>query len=258
MTRMLVTGSTGYLGRVVCAMAAAGGWDVVGIASRDVDIRDSDAVMASARSTRPDVIVHTAYAKDTPDARAVIEDGTGNVARAAIALGARLVHLSTDVVFDGRARRPYRELDRPTPITDYGVYKAEAERRVLGTAPDALVVRTSLIYGGPGQAPSPHEVVAHDPTVTFHDDEIRCPIQVHDLAGALIELANSEVSGILHVAGPEALTRLEFAELIVGRELLGGPAPPDRPLDCRLDTSLASALLNPPPRAVNEVFRRPT
>jgi dTDP-4-dehydrorhamnose reductase len=253
---MLVTGGTGYLGRVVCGLAAARGWDAVGIGSRDVDIRDAEAVAAAARETRADVVVHTAYVKDTPDAPAVIVDGTANVARAAVALGARLIHVSTDVVFDGSAGRPYRELDPPTPITAYGRAKAEAERRVLRTSPDALVVRTSLIYGGPEHPPSPHELAAHDPSATFYDDEVRCPIQVDDLAGALVELADSNVSGIVHVAGPQALSRLQFAELIVGRPLRGAPAPPGRPLDCRLDTSLASRLLSTPLRAVTHVYRR--
>jgi dTDP-4-dehydrorhamnose reductase len=255
MSRMLVTGGTGYLGRVVCEVASAAGWHAIGLGTRDVDIRDADAVMSGARRAGADVVVHTAYVKDTPDARAVIEDGTVNVARAAHAAGARLIHISTDVVFDGRAGRPYREADPPPPMTDYGRAKAEAERRVQGATPDSLVVRTSLIYGGPRHDASPHETAAFDPSASFYDDEVRCPIQVHDLAAALVELAATEYSGILHVAGPEALTRLQFAERIVGRPLRGGPAPPGRPLDCRLDTSLATSLLQTRLRGVDEVYR---
>jgi dTDP-4-dehydrorhamnose reductase len=255
MRRMLVTGGTGYLGRVVCDLAIRRGWNAVGLGSRDVDIRDGEALEAVVRSTSPDVVVHTAYVKDTPEARSVIEDGTANVAGAALAVGARLVHVSTDVVFDGRAGRPYREADPPAPITEYGRAKREAEQLVLRTHADAVVVRTSLIYGGPDHSPSPHERAAHDASATFYDDELRCPAQVHDLAGALLELAGSDVSGIVHVAGPEALSRLEFAELIVGHGLRGEPAPPGRPLDCRLDTSLASRVLNTRLRAVSEVYR---
>ena len=181
-------------------------------------------------------------------------DGSEAVARAAATVGARLVHVSTDVVFDGRAGRPYREADPVTPITDYGRSKAEAERRVLAAAPDAVVVRTSLIYGGPGRPPSTHERAAIDPGASFYTDELRCPIQVDDLARALLELGALGFAGVLHVAGPEGLSRHRFAELIAGRPVPGAPAPPDRPLDCRLDTSLATALLRTPLRPPRSVL----
>ena len=167
-------------------------------------------------------------------------DGTAHVANAAVAHGARLLHLSTDVVFDGRAGRPYREPDPLCPVSDYGRAKAAAEHLVRTIAPGALIVRTSLIYGGPDGPASPHEDAAHDPTATFYEDEVRCPVQVGDLADALVELAGGDISGVLHVAGPEAVSRHQFAELIAGRPVRHAPAPAGRPLDCRLDTSRAA------------------
>jgi dTDP-4-dehydrorhamnose reductase len=253
---MLVTGGTGYLGRAVVAQAAAASWDVVGIGSADVDIRDRRAVDEVVQRLAPDVIVHTAYRKDTPAARAVTVDGTAHVANAAVARGARLLHLSSDVVFDGRAGRPYREHDQQSPVSDYGRAKSAAEHLVRTLAPSALIVRTSLIYGGPGGASSVHEDIAHDATATFYEDEVRCPVQVGDLARALLELADSDVSGILHVAGPEAVSRQQFAELITGRRVRHAPAPPGRPLDCRLDTSHAVATLATVLRGVSEVYGR--
>jgi dTDP-4-dehydrorhamnose reductase len=165
------------------------------------------------------------------------------VARAARAVGARLVHLSTDVVFGGRLARPYREDDEPDPVTDYGRTKAEAERRVAAAHPDALLVRTSLIYGGPGHEPSKHELAARDEANAFYVDEIRSPVQVGDLAGALLELAAIELAGPLHVAGADDLSRADFAELIAGRPVRRVQAPPGRPLDCSLDSGRARALL---------------
>jgi dTDP-4-dehydrorhamnose reductase len=192
---------------------------------------------------RPDAVVHTAYRQDPPDAWATNVLGSENVAQAARAVGARLVHVSTDVVFGGRLGRPYREEDEPDPVTEYGRSKADAERRVARAHPGALIVRTSLVYGGPGCEPSKHELAAVDPANSFFTDEVRSPVQVGDLASALLELVALEVSGLLHVAGPDDLSRADFAELIAGRPIRRMPAPPGRPLDCSLDSSRARALL---------------
>jgi dTDP-4-dehydrorhamnose reductase len=113
-----------------------------------------------------------------------------------------------------------------------------------------------LIYGGPDGPASVHEDVAHDPTATFYEDEVRCPVQVGDLAAALVELAGSDLAGVIHVAGPEAVSRHQFAELITGRPVRHAPAPPGRPLDCRLDTTLAQASLATVLRGVSEVYAR--
>ena len=254
---MLVTGGTGYLGSAVAAAAARDGWIVTAVGSSVVDIRNPLAVRKLMHDVGPAVVVHTAYRKDPPDARAVIEDGSAHVAASSDEIGARLVHVSTDVVFDGCAGRPYTETDQPTPITAYGRSKAEAERRIRGVIDDAVIVRTSLIYGGPSSLRSPHETAALDPDATFYVDEIRCPVQVDDLARALIELATNDVAGIVHVAGPEAVSRRDFARLIAGRDVKASPAPPGRVLDCRLDSTRSSRLLSITPRGVSEVYRRP-
>jgi dTDP-4-dehydrorhamnose reductase len=247
--RLFVTGGSGYLGRVVVELAAIAGWDVVAPTSGAVDVRDPVALGEAMSGA--EAIVHTAYVRDGPTAAAIIVDGTANVVRAAA--GRRLVHLSTDVVFDGRLGRPYREDDPPSPVTDYGRAKAAAER-IVAVAPAAVIVRTSLIYGGPGRPPSPHELVAADPDATFHDDELRCPVQVDDLAAAVVELAVLDVSGPLHVAGPVGLSRADFAVRITGRPVRRGEAPPGRPLDCRLDSTRARSILRAPLRGPDEVL----
>jgi dTDP-4-dehydrorhamnose reductase len=234
--RLHVTGATGFLGRELLLQAPAA-------SGERAEIRDLDALRALFERLRPDVVIHTAYLQEGEGAWEITVDGAENVARAAREVAARLLHLSTDVVFDGRKGSAYVEEDEPAPVTEYGRAKAESERRVLEAHPEGLVVRTSLMVGGPDHEPSKHERAAFDPANVFYVDEIRCPIQVGDLAAALLELAELEVGGVLHVAGGDALSRADLAELVVGRPVRRSPAPAGRPLDCRLDCSRARALL---------------
>jgi dTDP-4-dehydrorhamnose reductase len=256
---LLVTGGSGYLGRAVAARARAAGWQVTAAGHTRggpprVDVRDAGAVRVVVDAVRPDAVIHTAYLQRGPEARDVIVAGSASVAAAAARAGARLVHLSTDVVFAGDAGRPYRESDPVSPVTDYGRAKAEAEREVAAADPGAAIVRTSLIYGGPGRPPGPHERAAGEPGAVFYVDELRCPVQVDDLADALVELCRREAAGPLHMAGPDAVSRWEFAGLVAGRPLAGAPAPPGRPLDCRLDCGRAAALLATRLRGVRTVY----
>jgi dTDP-4-dehydrorhamnose reductase len=241
--RLLVTGGTGYLGSELVRRSGARG-----VSTSDFDVRDEDAVAAALRGY--DAVVHTAYRPQPPeDAWTINVDGSRNVARAA--RDARLVHISTDVVFDGRLGRPYVEEDAPTPVTEYGQSKAAAEEAVSEEHPDALIVRTSLIYGGP--QPSKHETAARDPSLTFYEDELRNPIELGDLVDALLELVDATTRGVLHVAGADGVSRCELARLIAG-DVRCGPAPPHRPLDCRLDSSRAQRQLRTRLRGVREAL----
>jgi dTDP-4-dehydrorhamnose reductase len=273
-----VTGASGFLGRVLVQRAVPA-WEVVGTflsqpppgSCRAVrlDVTDAAAVDALVAAERPDAVIHTAYRQHGDDAHAVNADGAGHVAAAARAAGARLVHVSTDVVFAGDGDRALREEDPVGPVTAYGATKAAAERLVAAAHPGALIVRTSLIYGGPGRAASPFERLAVEAAqgrraATFFADERRCPIQVDDLAAALLELAAAEDRGLLHVAGADTVDRHAFATLIVRAAgldpmaLVAGPAPPDRPHNCALDVTRARARLATALRGVGEVLGGPS
>jgi dTDP-4-dehydrorhamnose reductase len=265
-TPLLVTGGTGYLGGELLRRApAVGTWLTREPPARGdwlrLDVRDSAAVRHELERLRPAAVIHTAYRQDD---RATTLDGAAAVAEATAAVGARLVHVSTDVLFDGAKLGPYTEDDPPSPITDYGRAKADAERAVRAAHPEALIVRTSLIYGG--REPSRHERLACEAAeggggMTFFEDELRTPVLVGELASALLELAGRDEAGILHVAGPDTVSRYEFAFLLaqahglpgerILRSRLAGSGLV-RPANCALDSSRARALLRTRLRGVLE------
>ena len=260
--RLLVVGGTGFLGRELVTLARDAGHDVVA-GSRDgravagargtaLDLRRPAEVEAVVAALRPALVVNAAYVAGGGDLWPVTADGAVNVARAAVAVGARLVHLSTDVVFAGDRDEPYREEDVPAPVSEYGRAKLAAERGVAAAAPEALLVRTSLLYGG--RHPGPQErlalrAAAGADDLRFHEDEVRCPTRVDELAAAILTLAPQAVAGPLHVVGPDAVDRLSFARALVraaggdDTHLRGGRTPPGRPRHVVLDAARATALL---------------
>lgn len=208
---MLVTGGTGFLGRHLTGTDAARDWEIVAPGSHFMDVTNRAQVLEEVREWKPNVVVHLAYRKD--DRRSIVQ-ASESVARAALVAKAHLIHLSTDLVFAGRAM-PYRESDSPTAIIDYGRWKAEAEEAVAAAHPSALILRTSLLYGTTMQSPIQLDVeraLKGRSTMRFHTDEVRCPLHALDLAKAISELAERrDITGLLHLAGPESLSRADLA-----------------------------------------------
>jgi dTDP-4-dehydrorhamnose reductase len=264
--RLLVTGGTGYVGAAVRRHAQQAGWTVVGTTRAaspaaglvTMDLADEQSVRAAVEAAAPDAVVHTAYAKDDAVVADVVGEGSARVARACA--GLRQVHVSSDVVFGGALGRPLTEDDRPDPLSAYGRAKLRAERALHEVDPTALAVRTSLVVGGVG----PSGLVAPDGVQersaraggTFWADCLRSPVQLDDLALALVHLvspAGRGVFGVLHAGGADHLSRADLAELLGGRPVARGPAPPGVPLDTRLDSSRAASLLPVRLRGVHEV-----
>ena len=250
-----MVGASGYLGSEVCRLAPA-----TGPSSAVLDIRDRAAVLSYVSRARPQLIVNAAYRVHD---WASCADGAANVALAAREVNARLVHVSTDALHAGRPT-PYLDADTPTPVHTYGAAKAAAETAVAAIDPAAVLVRTSLIIGDDRS----HQVkLALDLTTgrrpgKLFTDEIRCPVHVTDLAGAILELAATDYAGLINVAGPEAITRADLGRLIATSHGLnpadvptcplaeGGLGP--RPADVRLDSTRAAVLLKSRLRPVSD------
>jgi dTDP-4-dehydrorhamnose reductase len=269
---LLVTGGSGYLGSELLRQRPdAIGTFLTGTTPGGVrlDVRDTAAVRRVFERERPRAVIHTAYRQDD---RATTLDGALAVAEAAAAVDARLVHLSTDVLFDGTKNGAYREEDEPRPITDYGRAKADAERAVSAAHPGALIVRTSLLYGGrhPGrQEQTVIDAARGDSKTVFFTDEMRCPTHVGDLASALLELVDHDHAGVLHVAGADTLDRHEFACLLAAargldrsrlRSAKMAESDVIRPRNCALSSDRARALLHTDLRGARMVLvgRRPS
>ncbi|HEY9557134.1 MAG TPA: sugar nucleotide-binding protein, partial [Acidimicrobiales bacterium] len=213
---VLLTGAAGVLGTWLRRTAPPGA-SVVSVVHRTLlddapqvqaDLRSAEQVRSALERARPSLVVHAAYARD----EASVVGATHNVARAASAVGAELIHISSDAVFCGDGE-PRDEQDRPDPILDYGSWKARAEALVAEEAPAAAIVRLPLIIS---LDPEDHIVGAiragvrnRERSVWFHD-ELRQPALASELAEAvwrITALDEGDRSGPWHLPGPESLTR---------------------------------------------------
>jgi len=262
--RVLVTGASGLLG-CNAALSWLGDFEVVPTyGSRSVDLPGAFALDLGASgasdvlaATYPDVIVHCAAATDVgrcerePEwARRANVDATRAAAEAARDSGARLIHISTDAVFDGRTGG-YSEDDAPRPVNEYARTKLEAEGVALETAQKCLVVRTNIFgwspVAGRGLAEWLFRQLSDGCKVTGFADTFFSPVLVNDLAVLLRVLVTNPATGILHVAGRDRMSKYDFArrlatacdldaELIaqgsMADAMLATPRPRDTSLDC--------------------------
>jgi dTDP-4-dehydrorhamnose reductase len=219
--RVLVTGAAGMLGADVVGAAAAAGHEAIALARADLDVADAGAVRRAFAHARPDAVINCAAWTDVDGAEAAEEAatavngaGAGHVAAAAAAAGAHLVHVSTDYVFDGRAREPYTE-DGPTrPESAYGRSKLAGERAVVAAAPGAhAIVRASWLFGphGGNFVDTMLRLGRERDAVTVVDDQVGCPTYTGHLAPALLTVAERRLAGVLHVAGAGACSWWELA-----------------------------------------------
>lgn len=225
--RILITGAGGMLGSDVCSAASAASAQAVALDHRSLDVRDGRAVADAVGHARPDAVINCAAWTDVDGAESHLDealaanrDGAGNVARAAAAVGAWTIHVSTDYVFDGAKSSPYLESDRVNPMSAYGRSKLEGELAVAEAAPQShTIVRSSWLFGKAGHC-FPKTILrlaSERDELTVVDDQVGCPTFTGHLAHALIELAvGRELAGVVHVAADGECSWFEFAREIVG------------------------------------------
>jgi dTDP-4-dehydrorhamnose reductase len=220
--KVMIFGATGLLGKAL--MSEWSRDEVVGLGSRDVDIRDADKVCEIVAKACPAwIVLAAAYTnvdecESHPDlAFAVNRDGAVNVAKAAKQAGAKLLFLSSDYVFDGKKSSPYEAGDARNPQSVYGRSKQEAEIRLLEMLPECCIARTSWLFGTGGRCfpDTILKLAATRPALDVVNDQRGCPTYSLDLARAIIELCRKSVSGIVHTTNNGDCSWFEFARAIV-------------------------------------------
>lgn len=280
---LLVTGAGGQLGRCVLEVAASGlgpaAMVVRGLTRDALDITDADAVNAVMRRLRPTAVINTAAwtavdaAENSPHhAMAVNALGAANVAAAAARYKARLVHISTDYVFDGSVRHPLIETAVANPANVYGDSKLAGEQAVQVEAPDAVIVRSAGLYSACGK--NFVKAILHRGfdrgVLNVVDDQVTTPTFAMDLAHAVLQLARCDdvPAGIYHYAGSQAISwyalalrvialaadhdpvwkRVQLHAVSTAEFAAAAPRPAYSALDCRKIQALGMPLYAPDQR----------
>lgn len=272
--RVLVTGATGLLGREVMRLLGDGSWEVVGLAKTRArppqvlacDLLDEDAVTQQIMAFEPDVVMHLAserrsevIRRDPAAARRLNVDATGTVAAACSQIGAWMIFISADAIFDGRSPAYFPD-SKPNPLGDFGWQKLSAEQLALAANPRTAVLRLSLLYG-PVDFVEESSVTGLIAGLQQGVREVDCwqlcyPTFTTDVAGVLrfmleLHCRGGELRGIYHWQGLEQLSWHQM--LMIVAEASGhdardirpvATAPPiPMPWDCRLDCSRLQRLL---------------
>ncbi|HEU4402680.1 MAG TPA: dTDP-4-dehydrorhamnose reductase [Candidatus Polarisedimenticolia bacterium] len=272
----LVLGAGGMLGAALVRCFERRFPATVSATRAEADVTDRFRLEAEIERLQPSVVINCAAYTDVDGceveparARRVNVDGAENAALAAAASGCRIVHLSTDFVFDGRARRPYVEADATGPLSEYGRSKLEGEARVAAAAPDHLIVRLAWTYG-PGRSNFVDTIrrrARQETALKVVDDQFGSPSYVTDVAEALARLIEIDFSGLVHFANTGVCSRYALAKAILEFMLPPGVARlvpitteeagrlAVRPAYSALDTTLYARLVGAAPRPWDEALR---
>lgn len=260
--RILITGAGGQLGRSLRAVLSA--HEVLALGHAELDISDAHAVRAAVQAHRPEFLLNAAAYNRVDDAESashvahqINADGPRILARATAEVGAAIVHVSTDYVFDGKATRPYHESDRPSPRSVYGASKLAGEEAVREANARHWIVRTAWVYHEEGQNfPRTMLRLRHEAAVRVVRDQVGSPTYAPHLAAALAELITTREFGTYHLAGHgeaswyeltcQLYRRLAIPTPVVPVTTEEFPRPAERPRYSALGTIKEPTLLLPP------------
>jgi dTDP-4-dehydrorhamnose reductase len=222
--KVLVTGGDGQLGTELCGRLRSAGHDAIAFTQHDVDFTQADRLRTAIAEQRADWVIncaaHTQVDKaesETELAFAVNRDGARAVAEAVKISGGRLVHISTDFIFDGAQSHPYREADAPHPLGVYGLSKWAGEQAVGEVMPEALILRTAWVHGAHGNnfVKTMLRLAAELEELRVVDDQIGSPSWTGDIADALLALVQQDARGCFHFTNEGVASWYDFAVAIV-------------------------------------------
>ncbi|KZM58708.1 dTDP-4-dehydrorhamnose reductase [Geobacillus stearothermophilus] len=221
--KVVVTGAKGQLGTDLVDLLSDRGYEVYGYGREELDITNFDQVHQVISKVKPDVVIHAAaytkvdLAESEPDqAFAINSYGTRNVVVVSEKVGAKLVYVSTDYVFDGTANVPYHEFAPTNPLSVYGKSKLAGEQFVRDLHSKFFIVRTSWVYGKHGNnfVKTMLKLAQERDELMVVHDQIGCPTYTVDLANCILELIQTEKYGIYHVSNSGYCSWYEFAKAI--------------------------------------------
>lgn len=226
--RVLLLGANGQLGSDIRRLWRDPSVELVAAARADADVTDAAAVSRLIEGAKPDVVINTTAFHNLPlceedpeTAFRVNAVGGRNVAKAAAAVGAAMVQLSTDYVFDGTKRTPYLEDDARRAVNVYGAAKIATEDIVRQSNPETLIVRVSGLYGLAGSAGKGGNFVEtmlrlanEGKPVRVVSDQVTAPTNTAEIAEALLPLVKDGARGVVHLAAAEGCSWYEFAAAI--------------------------------------------
>ncbi|KIL43552.1 hypothetical protein KP77_32580 [Jeotgalibacillus alimentarius] len=221
--KVIVTGSKGQLGQELCHVLMNEGHEVTGFSRLELDVTNPIEVQHIFTSCKPDIVIHAAAYTDVNRAEQEPEKafqvnavGTKNVALAVKEIGAKMVYISTDYVFDGTSQHPISEEETPNPLSIYGESKLKGEEYVRDILSDYFIVRTSWLYGRYGNNFVKKILEAGDltQTVTVVNDQFGSPTYTGDLADAIAKLIVTDQFGLYHLSNSGSCSWYEFAQEI--------------------------------------------
>lgn len=220
--KIIVTGANGQLGRELVPILRTR-HEVFGLGRNELDVKDLDLCRSIMRRIKPDAVIHAAaytavdLAETNEDeAYAVNAFGSRNIALGAADVGAKVCYISSDYVFDGTARSPYKEFDTPNPVNVYGKSKRAGELLVQTIAAKWFIVRTSWVYGvyGSNFVKTMLRQAARNSELKVVHDQIGSPTYAKDLSHFLMQLVETDKYGIYHATNTGHCSWYEFAEAI--------------------------------------------
>jgi dTDP-4-dehydrorhamnose reductase len=235
------------LGRDVVLAAGNAGHSVSAQARTELDVTDADALVARFERDRPDVVINCAAWTDVDGAEESEEQamavnglGAGNVAAAAAGVGARVLYVSTDYVFDGHKDSPYLEVDEPAPQSAYGRTKLAGEEATAAATKAHYIVRSSWLFGTGGRnfVETMLQLAADHGEVLVVRDQVGSPTYTWHLAAGIVRLIESNSWGIHHMAGAGACSWYDFAREIFEQAQV----------ECKVLSATTDMLARPAPR----------